>query len=148
MKTASSSFNPLAFPARVLAFVSVLMLGLAATACMPTMPRVHKISVQQGNVITQDMIDKLKPGMTRSQVAFIMGEPVLRNVFNDSRWDYLYTFELPGQYSRDMRMSLYFENDVLAYFTGDLAPSAAQPETEREETANVTANRPAASSDS
>ena len=41
------------------------------------MPRVHKITVQQGNVITQEMIDRLKPGMTREQVAFVMGEPVV-----------------------------------------------------------------------
>ena len=51
---------------------------------MPSLPRVHKVSVQQGNVITQEMVDQLKPGMTRSQIAFIMGEPILRSAFNDS----------------------------------------------------------------
>lgn len=89
------------------------------------MPRVHKISVQQGNLITQEMVDKLKPGMTRSQVAYIMGEPIFRNTFNEDRWDYIYTISIPGYFEQDMRMSLYFQDNALAYFTGDLAPSEA-----------------------
>ena len=98
------------------------------------MPRVHKINVQQGNLITQEMIDKLKPGMSRSQVAFIMGEPIYRNTFNEDRWDYIYTITVPGFFETDMRMSLFFEDDALSYFTGDLAPSNnAEPgETEEE----------------
>ena len=90
-----------------------------------SLPRLYKITVQQGNVITQEMVDQLKPGMTHSQVAFIMGEPILRNTFNENRWDYVYTVVLPGYFNQEIRMSLFFENDVLAYFTGDLAPSAA-----------------------
>jgi len=88
-------------------------------------PRVHKVVVQQGNVISQEMIDKLKPGMTRSQVAYIMGEPVVRNTFNEARWDYVYTLENPGRYELNSSMSLFFRNDKLSHFTGDLAPTAA-----------------------
>jgi outer membrane protein assembly factor BamE len=95
-----------------------------------SLPRLYKITVQQGNVITQEMIDQLKPGMTHSQVAFIMGEPILRNTFNENRWDYIYTVELPGYFSQDIRMSLFFEDEILAYFTGDLAPTAAKEEEE------------------
>lgn len=94
------------------------------------MPRIYKLSVQQGNVITQEMVDKLKPGMTRSQVAYIMGEPILRNTFNESRWDYIYTISIPGYFEQDIRMSLFFEDDALSYFTGDLAPTGALPETD------------------
>lgn len=97
---------------------------LVAGGC--SLPRVHKVTVQQGNVITQDMIDRLKPGMTRSQVAYVMGEPVFRNSFDEDRWDYIYTLEIPGYYDEKKRVSLYFENDVLAYFTGDYAPSEAK----------------------
>ena len=88
----------------------------------------HKITVQQGNVITQEMVDKLKPGMTRSQVAYIMGEPILRNTFDDTRWDYVYSITIPGFIDQAIRMSLFFEDDALAYFTGDLAPTQAQDE--------------------
>jgi len=103
----------------------------AQTACSIGLPRVHKVTVQQGNVITQEMIDRLKPGMTRSQVAFVMGEPVFRNAFNDNRWDYIYTLEIPGYYDEQKRVSLYFENEVLAYFTGDYAPTSEQQEGEQ-----------------
>lgn len=107
--------------------VTIVCASLLITGCTlkrPKLPRVHKLTVQQGNVITQKMIDKLKPGMTRSQVAFIMGEPVVRNSFNDHRWDYIYTIELPGVFSSNQTVSLYFVDDVLAYFTGDLVPSS------------------------
>ncbi len=100
----------------------------------PRLPRVHKLTVQQGNVINQDMIDKLRPGMTRSQVAFVMGEPVVRNSFNDNRWDYVYTIELPGVYSTTQTVSLYFVDEQLAYFTGDLIPSRVREATETAQT--------------
>jgi len=102
-------------------------------------PRVHKVPVQQGNVITQEMVDRLKPGMTRSQVAFIMGEPILRSTFSSERWDYFYSFEIPGVFDQDTRVTLFFEDDLLAYFTGDLAPSSAkdEPETASESAADA-----------
>jgi outer membrane protein assembly factor BamE len=100
-----------------------------------SMPKLYRITVQQGNVITQEMVDKLKPGMTRSQVAYIMGEPILRNTFNENRWDYIYTVVLPGYFEQDVRLSLFFENEVLAYFTGDFAPTPADEETQPTEQA-------------
>jgi outer membrane protein assembly factor BamE len=115
-----------------LTIATLCLFSLTLSGCsMPKMPklkipRVHKITVQQGNVITQEMVDKLKPGMSRSQVAYVMGEPVLRNTFNENRWDYIYTIDVPGYFNTDIRMSLFFEGDVLSYFTGDLAPTSAQ----------------------
>ena len=83
------------------------------------------MAIQQGNIITQAMVDQLAPGITREQVAYIMGEPVLRNTFDDDRWDYVYTIEVPDAYSARMQVSLFFERDVLMYITGDMAPSSA-----------------------
>ena len=103
-----------------------------------SLPRVYKVTVQQGNVITQEMIDKLKPGMTRSQVAFIMGEPILRHTFDSNRWVFIYTVEMPGYFNQDVRMSLFFKDDVLAYFTGDLAPTAASEDGETTEVSDTT----------
>ena len=114
--------------------------SLLLSACsMPrfSLPRVHKVTVQQGNVITQDMIDQLKPGMTRGQVAYIMGDPVFRNAFNDNRWDYIYSIEVPGYYEDKKIVSLFFENDLLAYFTGDYTPGENSEETEPEAEAAV-----------
>ena len=98
----------------------------SVAACSFHLPRVHKIVIQQGNVITQEMVDRLKPGMTRRQVAFVMGEPVLRNGFSPDRWDYVYSVQLPNQPIETRRLSLFFEDEVLAYFTGDYAPTSAQ----------------------
>ncbi len=112
----------------VLVCASLVLAGCALPKLR--LPRVHKLTVQQGNVITQEMIDQLKPGMTRNQVAFVMGEPVFRNTFNENRWDYIYTIELPGIFSDERRVSIFFENERLAYFTGDFVPTS-----ERERTA-------------
>jgi outer membrane protein assembly factor BamE len=86
---------------------------------------VHRIPVQQGNVVTQQMIDQLRPGMTRRQVAFVLGEPVMRNGFEPDRWDYVYSL-----YNRDRnlevrRVSLYFRDDRLSHFAGDIVPGGA-----------------------
>ena len=99
------------------------------------MPKLYRITIQQGNVITQEMVDQLKPGMTRSQVAYIMGEPILRNTFNENRWDYIYTVMLPGYFEQDVRLSLFFEDEVLAYFTGDFAPTPDEEEAQSTEPA-------------
>ncbi len=110
---------------RVVVLTLVIASLCACSFSMPRLPRVHRITIQQGNVMNQEMIDKLKPGMTRRQVAFIMGEPVLRNTFNDNRWDYIFSVLVPNIGYESTRMSLFFENDKLAYFSGDMAPSVA-----------------------
>jgi len=103
----------------VIAIVAALVVGCS------WFPKMHRVTVQQGNVMTQDMVDQLKPGMTRRQVAFIMGEPVVRNSFNPNRWDYVYTILVPNVGTQNYRLSLFFEEDTLAFFTGDFAPSSA-----------------------
>jgi outer membrane protein assembly factor BamE len=113
----------------------LLLVGLLASCSFPKfkLPRVYKLAVQQGNVITQEMVDKLKPGMTRSQVAYIMGEPILRNTFNDARWDYVYAISIPGYFEQDLRMSLFFDEEALSYFTGDLSPTTSEDSEEAAE---------------
>jgi outer membrane protein assembly factor BamE len=116
-----------AFEAFVRVIAVLLMLSLVGCSFhMPRIgiPRVHRITIQQGNVITQTMIDQLKPGMTKRQVAFIMGEPVMRNSFNPDRWDFIYAVTVPNVGSTQRRATLYFNQDLLAYFTGDYAPSS------------------------
>jgi len=121
---------------RYLFFPGLICACLVLSGCNLTklrLPRVHKLTVQQGNVITQNMIDQLKPGMTYSQVSYIMGDPVFRNSFNANRWDYIYTIELPGIFNDERRVSLYFDNNRLAYFTGDYAPTVELPVVEADE---------------
>jgi len=104
----------------------ILLLILLTTLASCSLPKVHKVIVQQGNIINQEMIDQLKPGMTKSQVAYVMGEPILKNTFDENRWDYMYTLEVPGVLRSNMRMSLFFDGEILGYFTGDLAPSDSE----------------------
>ena len=107
-------------------------------------PRVYKIPVQQGNVISQEMVNRLKPGMTRNQVSFVMGDTVLQDPFAPNRWIYLYTLDVPDFFNQKLKVVLNFEDDLLTTITGDFAPipedaQAKQAETNAEVTEEVDA---------
>ena len=87
------------------------------------LPKVHKIDIQQGNVISQAMIDQLKPGMTKNQVKFIMGTPLIADTFNQNRWDYFYGLKpAEGEEVRE-RMVIFFKDDKLHTLRGDYMPN-------------------------
>lgn len=91
---------------------------------------VYKVDIQQGNIITQDMVNKLEPGMTRRQVQFIMGSAMISDTFHAKRWDYLYRFHKSGHApSETKRISLYFENDQLTRVEGDIHPEPVKEAT-------------------
>jgi len=107
----------------------IILFTLAITGCSSfNFPGVHKIAIQQGNVITQTMVDKLKPGMTKSQVRFILGNAIINDSLNQERWDYLYSVQFGGQSLAKKHMSLFFIEDKLDHFEGDYIPSAQQQE--------------------
>ena len=112
---------------------AAVAVAMIATSC--ALPRVYKVTVQQGNVITQKMVDSLKPGMTKEQVAYVMGEPVIKSPFDQDRWDYVYTLRVPGVVNDHMKMSLFFTDGLLSHFVGDLAPSDRQAEVRDQEQA-------------
>jgi outer membrane protein assembly factor BamE len=99
-------------------------------------PGVYRIDIQQGNDINQDMINKLKPGMNKNQVSFIMGTPLLIDTFHPNRWDYIYSFH-PGNGQREQRrVTLFFdENEQLTHLVGNVKTVAqvAQTDTDRSE---------------
>ncbi len=105
-----------------------LPLCLILTACGVRMPGVddlpglkpYRINVQQGNALTQDMVAKLKPGMTRSQVRFVLGTPVVQDAFHANRWDYLYMFTEGHKETRSRRLTVIFEDDKLLRLEGDV----------------------------
>ena len=118
--------------------------ALALSACsIPRLqfPGVYKIDIQQGNIITQEMIDQLRPGMTKRQVVFVMGTPLVRDPFNQDRWDYVYSYQPGGGIRGQERITMFFENDMLTHFTGDFKPT-------EENTAGATTSSPAAPSNS
>ncbi|HSG87942.1 MAG TPA: outer membrane protein assembly factor BamE [Pseudomonadales bacterium] len=87
-------------------------------------PGVYRATIQQGNVITQEMVDRLKPGMTQRQVRFILGEPILGNAFRDQRWDYVYTVQAGSRPRQQQRLTVWFDDVGLTRFEGDFVPSA------------------------
>jgi outer membrane protein assembly factor BamE len=105
---------------------SLTFVGLLALAGC-SFPGVYKIDIQQGNVVTQDMIDQLRPGMTRRQVRFIMGNPMLVDTFHPNRWDYLYSMQQGGARRQQERVSVFFnEQDQLASLAGDFMPGVSR----------------------
>ena len=105
---------------RFLALLAVLSL---AAGC----GFVHKIDVQQGNYVTQDAVDKLKEGMSKSEVRQVLGTPLLNDVFHGNRWDYYFS-NMKGRKAEDRkRFSVFFENDKVVRFGGDSHPPAPPP---------------------
>ncbi len=92
-----------------------------------SVPGVYKIDVQQGNIITQEMVDQLRPGMTAQQVRFIMGTPLVTDTFSPQRWDYLYSLEPGRQQRRQERISLMFDDQGrLSGLQGDFMPGLSK----------------------
>lgn len=101
----------------------ITLLALVSGCSTYQFPGVHRITIQQGNVVTQAMIDKLKPGMTKRQVQYVLGNPVIDDQLRAERWDYIYTIDIPGYDRLQSNLQVYFVEDRLSYFTGDYVPT-------------------------
>lgn len=97
------------------------------TACGPL---VYRMEVQQGNLVTQESVAQLKPGMTKDQVRFVLGTPLVTDIFHSNRWDYVFTLQ-PARSSsikEERRLTLFFDNEGrLDRVDGDVVPSAGNP---------------------
>ncbi len=98
-------------------------LALGITAC--SFPGVYKLDIQQGNIVTQEMVNQLKPGMDKRQVRYIMGTPLLLDSFHEDRWDYFYSLKNNGEDYSQERLTLYFSNDQLVNMKGNFRPTQA-----------------------
>jgi len=88
------------------------------------LPFIHRINIQQGNVITQDMLAQLEPKMEKKKVLFVMGTSVIEDTFNSEQWDYIYTYQLAGGETVRRRITLHFDqNNLLESITGDVNPA-------------------------
>lgn len=102
----------------VRAALLVTFLCLPLAACNIS---TYRIDVQQGNVVTQESISKLKAGMTRAQVKFVLGTPLVTDTFHPDRWDYFYKFDKAGNPREQRRLTLVFRDDKLKQILGDVA---------------------------
>jgi len=100
----------------------VLLLAVLCASCTSTLPsfKPYHLDVQQGNVVTSKMMLQLKPGMSKSQVRYVMGTPLLQDSFHQDRWDYLYQMNKGGELIERRRVILEFKNDGLASVRGDV----------------------------
>jgi outer membrane protein assembly factor BamE len=101
-------------------FLVLLLAGCSASR-VPVSP--YKIDIQQGNYVTQDMVSKLKPGMTRAQVRFALGTPLVVDIFRTDRWDYVYVYQKAGAVTEQRRLAVYFNGDKLDRLEGDVVPA-------------------------
>ena len=83
----------------------------------------YKIEVVQGNFVSKEQVEALKPGMTRQQAREILGTSLLTDVFHADRWDYVFTIRRQGVEPQQRRLTLFFKGDTLDHFEGDPMPS-------------------------
>ena len=106
-------------------FIAVLsiMASCLITGCSwaPSLG-VYKIDVNQGNFVTQDAVEKLKAGQTKSQVRLILGTPLIADAFHGNRWDYVYRYEQQGRVLDDRKFVVEFQEEKLARWSGDSVP--------------------------
>ncbi|OFZ72478.1 MAG: hypothetical protein A2W04_00250 [Betaproteobacteria bacterium RBG_16_64_9] len=103
---------------RILSFA--IAFSAAACSYIPNLSP-HRIEIQQGNFVSQEMVGQLKVGMTRDQVRFAMGTPLVADLFHGDRWDYVFVRQRAN--SREVeqrRISVFFEQDKLARIEGDV----------------------------
>lgn len=96
------------------------------TSMLEDLPFVYKMTVQQGNIVTEEMVDQLQPGMTKRQVQYLLGTPLLTDFFNTDRWDYVYTMRRGHRSMERRRLTVFFQDDALVRIDGDLKPNPAR----------------------
>jgi outer membrane protein assembly factor BamE len=119
---------------------SVFWLGLLAcllcsgcTFIFDNLPFVYRLDIEQGNMIDQSMVDQLRPNMSKPQVLFIMGSPMMIDTFHEQRWDYVFSKAPSGEDRVQKRVTLFFTGDNLTSVQGDFHPSAmpvSKPDTQ------------------
>lgn len=86
-----------------------LMLSLAVSGCS-----VYKMEIQQGNAITSEAVAQLKPGMSKAEVATLLGNPLLQDGFHKDRWDYIYyVVNKKGKSGKPKNLTILFQNGQL-----------------------------------
>lgn len=115
-------------PVRPFLLAVLLVAGLAACAQRPNdslfgLITPYRLEVVQGNVVTQEMVAQLRPGLSRDQVRGVMGSPLLADLFHADRWDYVFTIRRQGTVPQQRRVSVFFKGDLLDRHEADALPS-------------------------
>ena len=107
--------------------LAALLLALVAGCGVPRIPGItpYKPEIQQGNYVSPEIIAQVKPGMSREQVRFLLGTPLLTDIFHADRWDYVYWREAENGKRETRKMALFFNDNKLERIQGDVVSPAA-----------------------
>ena len=110
--------------------IGCLLAGLIGCGSNFGFPGVYRINVEQGNVLTEEMVEQLRPGLNRRQVRYIMGTPLIEDSFHENRWDYRYMLRNGNELLSETQLTLWFEGDELVRVEGPDAPDWGDPQVE------------------
>jgi outer membrane protein assembly factor BamE len=83
----------------------------------------YRVEVVQGNFVSKEQVEQLRPGLSRQQVRELLGTPLVTDIFHAERWDYIFTLRRQGVPDQARRLTLYFKGDLLERSEGDEMPS-------------------------
>ena len=106
----------------------LILAGLAVLpACAPPQVfQVYRMDIQQGNYISQEMVSQLKIGMTKEQVRYVLGTPLVADIFHADRWDYVYYHDRRRGQREARKIAVVFENGKLTRLLGDVVAADAE----------------------
>jgi outer membrane protein assembly factor BamE len=108
---------------KILIFILFLLPGLNGCSSWKEVSLVHSPDIEQGNIVTPEMVALLKPGMSQRQVRFALGTPMLTDLFHGKRWDYLLAIKRRNKAIEIKHFSVFFEGDYLTRYSGDIEPA-------------------------
>ncbi len=133
---------------RLISLCFPLLLAACSTAPDSRPWLTYRIDIRQGNMVTQKMVAQLKPGLTRDQVRFLLGTPLVADVFHADRWDYVYRFQ-PGRLGAETEqrhLVVFFKDGKLDRVGGDVLASNASADTSSQSVPRVIDIAPAGQS--
>jgi outer membrane protein assembly factor BamE len=86
----------------------------------------YKVDVIQGNFVSKEQVDQLRPGMSREQVKAVLGTPLMASLFHADRWDYVFTLKRQGVEPQSYKYTVFFKGDQLDRFAGDEMPTESE----------------------
>lgn len=105
---------------KIILIAAAFALAGCSTKIVPALTP-YKMDIQQGNYVQPEALAKIKPGMTKSQVRFALGTPLVVDPFHADRWDYVYRLQQRGKLIEEHKVALFFDGDVLKKIDTDLA---------------------------
>jgi outer membrane protein assembly factor BamE len=105
---------------RIVPRILILALLFLVAACAKLTP--YRMEIQQGNYVTPEMVAQLSPGLTRDQVRFVLGTPLVSDIFHEDRWDYVFVRRRASSQEVEYhRIAVFFQEGRLKRVEGDIA---------------------------